>query len=66
MRVRGAIVFVALMYLVLMLCAKVTRADEPLAAARNRNVDEPHAADELGDSRMVCRLHHLHSIGRKS
>ena len=33
MRVFGAIVFVALMYLVLILCAKVTRADEPLTAA---------------------------------
>ena len=42
------------------------RADEPFAAARNRDVDETHGADELGDRGVVGRLDKLHGVANAS
>ena len=42
------------------------RANEPLAAARNRDVNKPHGTDELCYRRVVKRLDKLHGVANAS
>ena len=40
------------------------RTDEPLASARNRDIDKPHRPHHLRDRRMIENLDELHGLGK--